>query len=584
MNCKPILLLLIFGILPIVGNSQSTGSFISGRIFNIESQQPIVYANIYNYTLGIGTISNNEGYFELKTNSGLDSIVISYIGFNDYSIKLVDGKGNYSIGMVDSPTLLDEITITPDDDKYYIDLIKSCRDKKQMDEAFAKAYYSLKTFYDTSQIELVEGYYNIGSEGYDLQWMDLKTGRLALKPYKDRFFTSLESSLAFSMMHLMSRSYYFPDQPFNVKKRKLSKSFFFALNKKYVDSKGDSIYVIDFAPKKTGNDLFSGKVWINITHSLVEKIEKFCNSCKTHPFIPLFPTDKIKSVDMRITKTFDIVDNSAAFKHIDFLYKVNYLSRFGHTNEVEYNVETNAVLYAYDYNNYFAIPYFYFNTLSNGDFRKLNAIPYNSFFWKFNDEYSLYDSKEKNNRFFNFESTVTNRNIFRQNAFTKVGIFQHPYVKWSQDRVLFMDLVPQGDSFFYEKGSENYDYNLSVKIFLDVNSYAGTTDVLTATIFDPYESFYYLDINKITQCFINIYFDLCEIMRRKLHLRVMDARGDEALINNIYQKFSTEFEELKASFLQEVDRGNNKDAMLKWNAYIKQYLDIDNVELFKPYP
>ena len=117
---------------------------------------------------------------------------------------------------------------------------------------------------------------------------------------------------------------------------------------------------------------------------------------------------------------------------------------------------------------------------------------------------------------------------------------------------------------------------------MDVNSYGGKHDVQTATILDPYDSYFFEEINQRTTCFLNMYFDLCEIMRRKLHVRVAVAEGNTVLIDEIYKDFQEEFEAIKLKFITEVEMGYALDKMQEWNEYIKMYLNIDNIELFKP--
>ena len=550
-----------------------------------ESGEKVAYANVFNYSTIKGTITNDEGYFALKANALTDSVVVSYIGYEDFTLNLNNYDGSVmQILLKASATQLEEVTINPEEDGYLFDLIEACRKRKFNEPVYAKAYYGLKSYMDSAQIELVEGYYNVGGKGYDLEWMDLKTGRLALNPNKDRLFTSLESSRTFTMLDLMQRDIAFPAHPFNLKKRKLRKSYYLYLDGKYEDVKGDSVYIISFNGKqKSKTPLFSGTVWLNKTKETVKKIEYYCDNCSRHPFIPLFPSDKIRSVDMFVRRTFYEDENGPYFNHVDFDYNVDYLSRSNEDHEYVYKVSTKAVLYAYDFMNYFSIPYFDFNAASTGDFRKINAIPYNPFFWKFNDEYKINNSNDENNVFFNEISAINNKNIFKNNPLVKTGMFQHPYIKWSDERIFFKEFLPDTVAYPDMNFVDKSDFNFEVKVFLDINTYEGKSDILTATIFDPYESWYYRNISILSQCISNMYFDLCEIMRRKLHLRLRASSLSQSEVDEIYDRFKMEYEDITNRFLDEVDMGENKEAVEKWNAYINQYLEIDNLAIFTPY-
>jgi hypothetical protein len=56
-----------------------------------------------------------------------------------------------------------------------------------------------------------------------------------------------------------------------------------------------------------------------------------------------------------------------------------------------------------------------------------------------------------------------------------------------------------------------------------------------------------------------------------------------ASIQGHYNETQTELELLLNEFLTQVDRGQNRKAMLKWNTFIVERLGIDNVALFSLY-
>ncbi|RIH64155.1 carboxypeptidase-like regulatory domain-containing protein [Mariniphaga sediminis] len=58
---------------------------ISGYVKNNVSGQAIQNATIFESVSGIGTISNNDGYYKLLLNPGEQSLKISFSGFNVYT-------------------------------------------------------------------------------------------------------------------------------------------------------------------------------------------------------------------------------------------------------------------------------------------------------------------------------------------------------------------------------------------------------------------------------------------------------------------------------------------------------------------
>lgn len=519
-------------------------STIQGKISNAANGKPIAYANVYNLTTGKGTLSNIDGYFEINIKSMTDSIQVSFIGFQRQFIDLQESVTNYTMRLEETAQLLSEIIVTPKDDAYLFDLIKACRKNSTKTKKTAKAYYELKTYEDSMQIELVEGFYNLNFSGYDLEQLQLKAGRLALQPVNNRFFISLESSRAINSLQLWTENDDFPNAPTNYSKRKGTKRFFLYLNKKYIDDNNDSIYVINYEPRQSTGTHFTGIVWINKSQESILKIKLQCDDCQKHPFRPLFPTDSLLTINFNITKSFETIQNESFFKHVDFNYMVNYKSRIGKNYERNYTIESNAVLYAYDFYQKFRIPSFSKSIFYINDYQKINAFPYNEFFWNNNDEYSLNDSKKSNERFFLDSNSLTNITIFDSIPHmknSKIGLLERPYMKWSRDRIFLREIIEDTIETATTRQVTADKYNLSIRIFVDINNYNDSFNVVTATIFDPFESFYRLEINLQAQCFINMYFDICEIQRRKLEKEIISISNNPEKLDLLLEDFGLPF-------------------------------------------
>lgn len=578
---KPILILYLI-LLPLASATSQSNREITGRILNATTKEPVAYANVYNKTLEKGTISNLDGYFRVPVRDVRDSVMIIYVGYQTQRIAL-GSQNDYTIYLEESIQLLNEIVVRPKDNSYLADLLMRCRNKGSDYHASAKAYYELKTYKDFHQIELEEGYYNADIQGYALNGLTLKAGRLALQPYENRLFASLESSRAITMMRLMNKSNYFPDNPMNLTKGEIKRYYYLDLDKKYLSNESDSIYVIDFQPKDTTGLYFSGRIWVNASKDRLIKINLTCPACRRHPFIPLFHTDSIANVSFDITMTFSTQDQEMAFNHIDFTYTVDYKSRAREQQKLNYSIQTEAILYVYDFHNTFFIPSLDMRVSELDDYRKLNAMPYNDFFWAYHDEYKLNDNRNSNELYFNDPESITNRSIFTNNRMLKGKLFERPFVTWSTDRVFFKE-ISTDTMKSPSLGEVNADkYNLEVKHFLDINTYRDSTNILSSTIFDPYESYYHLPIDSKANCFINIYFDLCEIERRKLEKDISVALPDMDLVQEVYNQFEDRLEKQKYQFLKAVDRGINQLETIKWNTYVFDHLGIDNIAIFKPF-
>ncbi|MCC6726821.1 MAG: carboxypeptidase-like regulatory domain-containing protein, partial [Saprospiraceae bacterium] len=194
---------------------------IEGKVTNKLTGETIPYANIYNKTLQKGTISNDDGYFRLEISGPKDSVLVSFLGYKSQYIPLSTSRRVYEVLLEESGLLLNEIVVTPKLSHYLYDRLSECRKQPSRVKKTAKAYYGLKTYRDDQQIELVESFYNLDLQGYDVAEMKLKLGRFALQPYADRFFVSMESSLAIAMLRLLDDNDQYPTSPLVLNKKQL---------------------------------------------------------------------------------------------------------------------------------------------------------------------------------------------------------------------------------------------------------------------------------------------------------------------------------------------------------------------------
>lgn len=580
MSPYPLLQVLLF-IIVVTGNNNYFGQelfSIEGKLVN-ESNEPVPFAHIRNFSTHKGTISNAEGYFRINAASINDTILITFIGFKDYWVKLESDKFFYPITLKKNIELLGELTVTPDEDNYLYDLIKACKKTIKYTPYRSKAYYELKSYINDEQIELVEEYCNAEIKGFLLKEIYLKAGRLALKQYDDRFFASLESSRALLMLDIINQSDRFPTNPLELTPAKLKKQFYLNLDRKYTKD-SSTIYVVDYQPKDTTGDFFDGKLWIDVTNSVFLKMTLNSEDAQSHPFFPIFSNDKIQRVDLQITETFKNIKQESIFNHMDFIYTTFYESRDGKESEIK----TKAILYAYDNKDLFFLPIFKYNKYAFGDYSKINALPYNNFFWEYNDEYRVNDSLNSNNRFYNDSLTITNQDFYKSPNALKSNFYRHPYMTWTLHRKIFRKTMPGNFNHKIPHRDNSEHYDLVTKVFLDVNHYSDSTNVMTATVFDFYESYYYYPLyrNRNSHCFLNMYLDYCEIQRRELDKRLTIGNYSQKQIWSIYHDFEKKYNWNTFQFIEDVDHGTNETAMKIYNDTIIEHLGIDNLQIFKP--
>lgn len=78
----------LFGLI----NAQTRQNLLSGRIYDLKSNQPLVGVNVYVNNTTIGTTTNKDGNYELKLKDGVFEIIASMIGYQVKS-EIVKIKG-----------------------------------------------------------------------------------------------------------------------------------------------------------------------------------------------------------------------------------------------------------------------------------------------------------------------------------------------------------------------------------------------------------------------------------------------------------------------------------------------------------
>lgn len=554
---------------------------INGKILNLYSKEPISYVNVFNLSTQRGTITNKDGFFRIYLSSIDDSVHISIIGYKDQFLQIKKDCKYYLILLEEQVYKINEFTYKPPDNSALYQLVDQCTKTIHYNEANSKAYFELKTFIQEQQVELLESYYNLNLNGPIINEMNFKTGRVAIQPYSNRFFVSLESSKAILTYNPYQKNELFPNNPLHFKDRKLKNYFYLHLSNNYFDQNGDSIVVIEYYPNKDKKYNYYGKIWINTNKKYVMKISLNCDSTDLSPFEPIFDSDFIKNISLNIVNTYTWNNGSCYFKHVDFNYNIDYLSRMGTSNQVQYKIKTQAVLYAYENENLFQIPEFSTSLKSKTDYHKINAFVYNDIFWKKNEEYIVHDSLNSNEKYFEHPNSITNLTLFDKNEQIKTGFFQNKYIKWSIERLKYKDFLNDTSKIHNTLNYYGEMNKISVYLFLDYIQYKDTLQITTSTIIDSYETFCYLPKDSIANCILNIYFDISEIERLKLVREIENMQKDREKMDLIFQKYQFNLLQKQEEFLKAVDKGNNKNELIKYNQYVKNELGIDNIEFFQ---
>ena len=552
---------------------------IKAIVIDKETTTPLPYATIFNRQQLTGTATNENGYFELPACKLGDTLLISYLGYEKY-IYVVSNPSPQTIALAPNTLFIDEITITADDN-YLYDMVSKVSKNKRTKSKTAKTYFYLESELLDSQVEIIEAYYNGEYTDHTIEELHIKKGRIASRPFDNKYFLSAESSKLFSMHNLFERRKDFPINPFSLGKRALKKKYFLDLIEKY--KQGDSeIYVITYKPRNTNNNAFQGTIWIDRNRKELKKIHLSITDTAIHPFIP-WPSkeNEILQVDMDITKTYSTIDSEAFLDGIDFIYNFKYLDRL----KQEVSVKTQAYLKPYDYNASFSIPMFDFSKQLFGleDYRDMSVAPYDSIFWNNVNEFRLFEKINMVDSFME-DNYMSGGKLITAESDEKLQL-EFPYLIWNKDRIEMKEAPPKVITRSMKTKEYEADrYHLNIKLYMDCNTISDFYNCQTVAILDPVDSYFHFYMTNTELAFINMNFDLMEIQRRKLEEEINSlTQEDLEKRKELHNKNIKAYQDLRKQFVRETNRGKKYTAMKKWNLYILDQLEVDNFKVFDLY-
>lgn len=136
--------LVIFIFTSISAYSQET--LLVGQVFSSTDKSPIPNVSIYFKNTQIGTKTNAEGFFMIRTNEKVNSLVFSCIGYKSKDIKIKTGQSlGLQMELTEENTLLEEVFVVPGANPA-LDLMKKIRLMKAVNDLSNEPnFYSERT-------------------------------------------------------------------------------------------------------------------------------------------------------------------------------------------------------------------------------------------------------------------------------------------------------------------------------------------------------------------------------------------------------------------------------------------------------
>lgn len=573
---------------PIAGFAQE---IFRGKVVDLETSKPIAYCSIAIDGSARGTISNEEGYFELPADNS-EVIVISFLGYEKKKVTPSELAVNPIIQLAKVQYNLSEFIVSANDDKL-IRLIKTVSNNinKETGKPVSKVYFSVETEAEGNPSELIESYFNGYYTGRRIDSLKLKNGRVSHNGKHQ--VLSFNTTKLFSLINVTTSHTHIPLQPFQMSRSAIKKHY--DLKENYT---GDTtLTVISFIPKDNHGKYFSGEVWIRDSDNQLLDIRLKCDPCEVHPFVPLHPDEKITDAIINVHFSY-YEDAPYRLKLAELNYDLGIqnpsyftaLNFTGKKSEWSFPLSTKAVLYAYDYQNPFLLPFYKYSPEQN-DYRKISFIPYNEDFWRNGKGILLTEEQQRKMKFFEEngvrswrnDETLTNskKDKLAQAKIPGEISFEFNNIYWSADkRITLSQSLPVQDTVASSNRFRGERYNLDIQILLDINEINDSLTWHSATVFDIFRTNYALQEEKSTNCFINLLFDLYEIERRRMVSQISPDMSKEEIIA-IYELTTRKLESIKKQYLKETETGRNLEALAYWNEKVKKELEIDNMDFFE---
>ena len=574
--------------------SSFSQTIIQGKVRDSKTNEELPWCSISVKGTKKGAITNSEGTYVISVSIPKDTLLLSYVGYRSIEVPSSGLSRKSTVLLERMDIQLEEVTVHADND-YLYDILEKCRKKLLKDKRYheAKVYYGIETQTNEQPIELLECYYNGYMKGSSIENLTFRNGRIGLAELDRRYFLTLNSSKAISQMNLVRQDPDYPSIPLQFAKKDLKKMFQLAMK-----PGENGLYHIGFQPWKEIGNHFSGDLWIDRKTLALVKIDLAIDAAARHPFLPIFKVDRLSNVDIKISHTFKNDGVSENLDHINFSYHVTYKSVRENLADMDplvvtREITTHGILCFYDYDDPFIIPWFDYDA-NYDDYRKMSIIPFNKIFWDNNNTLILTAKQKESLGFFADSGLLVN---FGDGNFGKdfltlthydSTLYENCYTFWdSVKRFSLNRSLPQNKIYTQRQINSSIltdQYNLDilkVQLLLDVTRAGDAFSCRSYTVFDEKKTHFHLPDEPETKAFLNIFFDLCELERRKMEKTLNTGDYKINQIDSEYRATIKGMNQTTAKYLEEAKLGKNKKALMKWNGCVLENLGIDNLKLLK---
>lgn len=568
---RSILIAVLAAVVPVRAVAQAP---VEGRVLDATTGEPIPYCTVVVLGAQQGTLTNADGSFRVETASAQDSLRLAFLGYAPKHVRVADVLHDPVIRLSPADIELRPLEVTRNDRLYRL-MAESGKRMRKHAPYHSKLYFELETRTAGQAVEVVEAYYNARFDGPRIEALDLKNGRIGIAPMDKRYFVNRNTTKAIAKLDVARDNGSFPGTPFQGSAKVVRRHFDLTLEG--VQPGAVPLYRIRFAPRTDDGTRFSGTAWLDTATLRPQRIELACSDCTVHPFIPLWEGPKLDSVQLHFTQDFVLHDGHPELDVVTLDYTLRYRSE--RRDDV---IRSTGVMHAFDRGGAFILPLFDYDDAQD-DYRKITFLPYDSAFWADASGLVRTDQQRRDLDFFNTHGILLGHG---RNLPFHARLFESNYAFWAADKRIGIKYsfarTPYDEELKHPQRTvapAASQVELKAQLFLAMDTMNGTLRTFSATVFDGFQSYWLIPEEPETDCYINLFFDVCEMERRRMADRLTGVNEVEQA-RRIHREATKDMERTTERYRKECSLGHDIKALSRWNAVVKEVLHIDNMALF----
>lgn len=536
-------------------------------IMDENTTEKIKYCLVKSNISGGSYLSNANGWVHIHTPIEKDTLTFEYPGYQPTRKPILEIKDSSVIFINSDDTIAQNIYSNLSQSSLHEYIIKGSQQLFKKPVIASKSYLDFYSMTDGKDTEMSRFYYNTQIQGSKILNMSFKQGRVALIPQTNGL-AGLNPSLALIKYSPVHDSRTLPKNPLQQDlAERMGDLWDFTVLPATID---DDALSISFTPKNTEDgNLFGGEILINVSTYDIKYISLHIPTAHTHPFVTV-ADDTIMDVSLDLKYFFTTESNGTdQMAYAVYYYSFDYFADKSKLY-IKKRIFTEGIFHLYGDKTSFFIPKLRYAQPFD-DYIKSALYPSHDDFWDENDRLMVTDQQIQKLPAFASKGVMYNYFDSNDEIIIKNKIISEFSIIWNKDNFLNLRQNVISDTIVTD---------LSVDIFLNIDTYNGQTIFNTMTVLDYLHTNYSLEYNTQNLVYQNIYFDLCEIVRLNLNETLKGLKAAEDM-NMAHEAALKDLESVTTKYKSETNKGSDIHQLKKWNDLVLQRTGVDNFQSFK---